>query len=80
MAIRLCAVYATFMSHEREHETPEAAPPAGAGSARRRALTISDNRIASTDLFVDTREVVIQHGNMSYRLRLTAQDKLILTK
>ncbi|WP_280176756.1 hemin uptake protein HemP [Rhodoplanes serenus] len=36
--------------------------------------------MASRDLFVATREIVIQHGADAYRLRLTAQNKLILTK
>jgi hemin uptake protein HemP len=38
------------------------------------------NRIASRDLFADTREITIAHGEELYRLRLTAQNKLILTK
>jgi len=29
---------------------------------------------------VDTREITIRHGNDAYHLRLTAQNKLILTK
>jgi len=38
------------------------------------------NRIESRDLFADTREITIAHGSDLYRLRLTAQNKLILTK
>lgn len=38
------------------------------------------NRIDSRDLFVGTRELTISHGSETYRLRLTAQNKLILTK
>jgi hemin uptake protein HemP len=45
-----------------------------------RRLTIVDNHIASRDLFVGTRDIVIVHGRDAYRLRLTAQNKLILTK
>jgi hemin uptake protein HemP len=37
-------------------------------------------RIASTDLFAGRREIVIVHGVVEYRLRQTAQGKLILTK
>jgi hemin uptake protein HemP len=39
-----------------------------------------DNRINSRDLFAASREVTISHGEEIYRLRLTAQNKLILTK
>lgn len=36
--------------------------------------------LRSEDLFRDTREVTILHAGAPYRLRLTANDKLILTK
>lgn len=49
------------------------------GAAARR-LTIVDNRVDSRDLFIGTRDIVILHGRDAYRLRLTAQNKLILTK
>ncbi|EGP08432.1 hypothetical protein CSIRO_2160 [Bradyrhizobiaceae bacterium SG-6C] len=39
-----------------------------------------ENRIQSRDLFVSSREIIIAHGDETYRLRLTAQNKLILTK
>ncbi len=45
-----------------------------------RHVAVRQGRIISAELFVNTREIVIQHGDMAYRLRLTAQDKLILTK
>jgi hemin uptake protein HemP len=45
-----------------------------------RRLTIMNNRIDSRDLFTGTRDIVILHGNDAYHLRLTAQNKLILTK
>ena len=45
-----------------------------------RSIEVADNRIDSRTLFVDTREIVISHGDETYRLRLTAQNKLILTK
>jgi hemin uptake protein HemP len=45
-----------------------------------RHLTIVDNRLESRDLFKGTRDIVILHGSDAYRLRLTAQNKLILTK
>jgi len=36
--------------------------------------------VASTDLLGGSREMIIQHGDHEYRLRLTQNDKLILTK
>jgi hemin uptake protein HemP len=50
-----------------------------AGS-NQRDLTIVDNRMDSRDLFVGARDIVILHGRDAYHLRLTAQNKLILTK
>jgi hemin uptake protein HemP len=37
-------------------------------------------RLASTELLRGARELIIQHGEHEYRLRLTQNDKLILTK
>jgi hemin uptake protein HemP len=45
-----------------------------------RAIELLNNRVDSRALFTDTREIVIAHGGETYRLRLTAQNKLILTK
>jgi len=45
-----------------------------------RAIPMADNRLSSRDLFAATREIIISHGEDTYRLRLTAQNKLILTK
>jgi hemin uptake protein HemP len=45
-----------------------------------RTLLISGNRINSRDLFSADREIIITHGQEAYRLRLTSQNKLILTK
>ena len=36
--------------------------------------------LKSEDLFQDCREVLIEHGNETYRLRLTRSGKLILNK
>jgi hemin uptake protein HemP len=59
----------------------------GAGAAKStdantetRRIAIAGHQIDSRELFVDTREVTILHGVDVYRLRLTAQNKLILTK
>lgn len=46
----------------------------------RRDVALIDHRLDSRDLFASTREVTIAHGGDVYRLRLTAQNKLILTK
>lgn len=37
-------------------------------------------RISSEKLFEGQREVIIEHASDEYRLRLTSQGKLILTK
>lgn len=37
-------------------------------------------RLASNDLFGDAREILIEHAGQEYRLRITRQGKLILTK
>lgn len=49
-------------------------------AARSRAIQIVDNRLESRDLFVATKEITIGHEGEVYRLRLTALNKLILTK
>jgi hemin uptake protein HemP len=58
--------------------------PAGGVKARanltERSVPLVENRINSRDLFAASREVTISHGEEIYRLRLTAQNKLILTK
>jgi len=64
---------------------PDREPDASGGSEQRtsmagRTIRIVENRLDSRDLFVATREVIIVHGGDHYRLRLTAQNKLILTK
>lgn len=45
-----------------------------------RSVVIVSNRIDSQALFDGNREVAIAHGSDIYRLRITAQNKLILTK
>ncbi len=43
--------------------------------------SVTKNRvITSEDLFAGYRELVIKHAGEEYRLRLTSQGKLILTK
>lgn len=45
-----------------------------------RSIHLAANRIDSRDLFSASREITIAHGDDIYRLRLTSQNKLILTK
>ena len=56
------------------------AGPAQSPSASTRTLTVRGSRIDSRELFAAEREIIIAHGEDSYRLRLTSQNKLILTK
>lgn len=50
------------------------------GVNARRTIEVASNRIESRDLFVATKEITIGHEGGVYRLRLTALNKLILTK
>lgn len=45
-----------------------------------RMISVAGHKLDSRDLFIGTREVIIHHGSEMYRLRLTSQNKLILTK
>ena len=45
-----------------------------------RSIIMSGNRLDSRELFATEREIIIVHGEENYRLRLTSQNKLILTK
>ena len=49
-------------------------------SSGQRMISLAGHKIDSRDLFIGTREVIIHHGDEVYRLRLTSQNKLILTK
>jgi hemin uptake protein HemP len=49
-------------------------------SSGSRMISVAGHKMDSRDLFIGTREVIIHHGADVYRLRLTAQNKLILTK
>jgi hemin uptake protein HemP len=66
------------MSAASGDDTGSAGKPSEPASAR--SLIISGNRIDSRDLFSSAREIIISHGEEAYRLRLTSQNKLILTK
>lgn len=49
-------------------------------SAKQDVTPALRNRFQSAELFGAAREVVIEHAGEEYRLRLTRQGKLILTK
>jgi hemin uptake protein HemP len=54
--------------------------PADSAPSAARSITMNGNRIESRELFAVEREIIIAHGEDFYRLRLTSQNKLILTK
>lgn len=62
------------------------AQPGGEGRAAAgrplaaRAIPMVDAQLDSRDLFAAGRLITIAHGDQTYQLRLTAQNKLILTK
>jgi hemin uptake protein HemP len=61
---------------------PDDTTPAGRKAAQPK-LPTSDrklNRWRVADLTGDAREAIIEHDGQDYRLRVTANDKLILTK
>jgi hemin uptake protein HemP len=64
-------------SQAKSH-VPENSGPATPQAERK--IAIVGDRIDSRDLFIGAREIIIGHGSDFYRLRLTAQNKLILTK
>lgn len=51
---------------------PQARPP--------QSSIASARRIASAQLLAGKREIIIEHGDDEYRLRVTGTGKLILTK
>ena len=69
------------MNADSNQETPRnAAREPLTSSSEGRKINVTGDRIDSRDLFINTREITIAHGAEVYRLRLTAQNKLILTK
>jgi hemin uptake protein HemP len=57
-------------------ETDKPEPPASAPKAQPPSVPV----IALPDLLAGGREAIIVHAGERYRLRVTAKDKLILTK
>jgi hemin uptake protein HemP len=67
-------------SMPKKADTTGVATQAEPAAPNGRAIDIVNNRIESRDLFVATKEITIGHEGEVYRLRLTALNKLILTK
>lgn len=68
------------MSDEMTPNGASNAAGAASRSGSAQLVSLADNRIDSRELFREAREIIIAHGEETYRLRLTAQNKLILTK
>ena len=69
------------MNAEKDDGDPSRSGESSQSSAGfERYVSITNDRLDSRDLFIGTREVIIHHGRDVYRLRLTSQNKLILTK
>ena len=61
-------------------DTPQAAQPRLLCHLEATPSAAQARRLKSADLFGAAREVMIDHGNETYRLRKTRLGKLILTK
>ena len=61
-------------------EDPRTGQASDSAASAAHIISLANNRVDSRELFHGTREVTIAHGEEIYRLRLTAQNKLILTK
>lgn len=63
-----------FMTRNHQAAPPKPDTPGD------RPQTPEVRRWALSDLLGDAREAIIEHGSETYRLRLTSNKKLILTK
>jgi hemin uptake protein HemP len=65
-----------------EHRRPPARPSEPVGSPSTELLRGARHsaRLTSAQLFGPRQEIQIEHGEAVYRLRITSQGKLILTK
>jgi hemin uptake protein HemP len=69
------------MNSEPKHNIRKSSDNAALkNAADARRISVADNQIDSRELFAGVREITIAHGKDTYRLRLTSQNKLILTK
>ncbi|MGE0225862.1 MAG: hemin uptake protein HemP [Acetobacteraceae bacterium] len=62
------------MMNQTSHGGPDVNPGTFDGAA------LDPPSISSSDLLCGGRELLIQHGENTYRLKLTGSNKLILTK
>jgi hemin uptake protein HemP len=77
------ASYCWRTSCKRWHDCMDSQPQDPQPSGKEPLATPPDGRpiiLRSEDLFQSCREVWIEHGEVMYRLRLTASGKLYLTK
>jgi hemin uptake protein HemP len=67
---------------EHHHATPvtSSGSPHASSVDERRPRNAAPQRIGSVQLLAGGNELVIEHAGQEYRLRLTRNDKLILTK
>lgn len=83
---RLCAIHVDAFVENAYHLQPmnkhissdRAAGVPGQPSGRQTADKRC--RLTSTELLGTAREIIIEHAGSEYRLRITSNDKLILTK
>ena len=66
--------------HVRGHWRDLSRGAADLESGAARALQMVNAQLDSRDLFASERVITIAHGDQVYQLRLTSQNKLILTK
>jgi len=72
---------ATFGDRKRRPKNLAPAATSAASAPAAGSIATPDNaHWDSGDLFRGRREIVIHHNGAEYRLRITAADKLILTK
>ena len=60
------------------HDEPKA-PAASPRDEQAPEPVAAPRKISSSELFNGSREIVIEHGDRIYRMRITQNDKLILT-
>lgn len=71
---------ANGMAATRENNAGDDGADGDRNSSDARPVIVRGNRIDSGELFAADKEIIITHGADVYRLRLTSQNKLILTK
>lgn len=60
--------------------TPDSGTPGVAPARRNDNAPVKPRRVRIEDLLGGGRELIIEHRNEEYRLRMTSNSKLILTK